>query len=174
MDSLDDGVSKDLRMLLRSAPELVKHEGYITMWRTCGAYGTTGEGRTAQEIATPAFARAMARITCDVARLHRPHRPPLPRPPQHHHRTARLVPIHPHTPHPPQHHHWENPHLIGIPIFTNPPPRTNPVNMNANPTGRPTRPALPKCRCLLCIAIPTTTPRQRLSAYIHGIGSAQV
>ena len=67
VDSLDDGVSKDLRMLLRSAPELVKHEGYITMWRTCGAYGTTGEGRTAQEIATPAFAEAMARITCDTA-----------------------------------------------------------------------------------------------------------
>ena len=29
--------SKDLRMLLRSALELVKHEGYITMWRTCDA-----------------------------------------------------------------------------------------------------------------------------------------
>ena len=37
------------------------------MWRTCGAYGTTSEGRTAQEIATPAFARAIALITCDIA-----------------------------------------------------------------------------------------------------------
>ena len=67
VDSLDDGVSKEVRMLLRSAPELVKHEGYITMWRNCGAYGTRGEGLTIQEIATPAFARAMTLITCDVA-----------------------------------------------------------------------------------------------------------
>ena len=66
VDSLDDGVSEELHILLHSAPELVKHEGYITMWRTCGAYGTCGEGLTAQEIATPAFARAMALITCDI------------------------------------------------------------------------------------------------------------
>ena len=65
-DSLDSSVSEELRALLRSAPELVKHEGYITMWRTCGTYGTPGEGLTAQEIATPAFARAMALITCDI------------------------------------------------------------------------------------------------------------
>ena len=67
VDSLDDSISKDLRMLLRSAPELIEHEGYITMWRTVGAYGTPGEGRTAHEIATPAFGKAMALITCDVA-----------------------------------------------------------------------------------------------------------
>ena len=65
--SLDDGVSRDLRMLLRGVPELVKHEGYITMWRTCGAYGTHGDGMTALEVATPAFGKAMALITCDVA-----------------------------------------------------------------------------------------------------------
>ena len=67
VESLDGRISKELRTLLRSAPELVKHEGYITMWRTCGAYGTSGEGLTVQEIATPDFARAMALITCDIA-----------------------------------------------------------------------------------------------------------
>ena len=65
--SLDDAISRDLRTLLSTAPELVEHEGYITMWRTRGAYGTPGEGMTAQQIATPAFATAMALIACDTA-----------------------------------------------------------------------------------------------------------
>ena len=67
VDSLDDRVSEELRTLLLNEPESVKHEGYITMWRTCGAYGTRGEGLTIQEIATPDFARAMALISCDIA-----------------------------------------------------------------------------------------------------------
>ena len=32
-----------------------------------GAYGSLSEGRTAQEIATPPFARAIGMIACDVA-----------------------------------------------------------------------------------------------------------
>ena len=67
VDSLDWRLSRELRTLLLSAPELIKHEGYITMWRIRGAYGTHGEGLTAQEIATPTFAAAMARIACDTA-----------------------------------------------------------------------------------------------------------
>ena len=67
VESIDGPLSEDLRMLLRSAPELVKHEGYITMWRTRGAYKTSTEGMTAQEIATPAFTRAIIHITCDIA-----------------------------------------------------------------------------------------------------------
>ena len=59
-------MSEELRALLRSAPELIKHEGCITMWRTRGSYCTPGEGLTAREIATPAFARAMALIASDI------------------------------------------------------------------------------------------------------------
>ena len=36
------------------------------MWRTCGAYGTPTEGMTVQEVATPAFATALALIACDA------------------------------------------------------------------------------------------------------------
>ena len=65
--SLDDESSQAVSALLNAAPELVKHEGYITMWRSCGAYGTPTEGMTAQEVATPAFAAALALIACDAA-----------------------------------------------------------------------------------------------------------
>ena len=64
--SVGGPLSEELRMLLRSAPELVKHEGYITMWRTSGAYTTYTDGMTAQEIATPAFTQAITRIACDT------------------------------------------------------------------------------------------------------------
>ena len=37
------------------------------MWRTRGAYRTHTEGMTTQEIATPAFTRAITRITYDIA-----------------------------------------------------------------------------------------------------------
>ena len=37
------------------------------MWRTRGACGSPTEGKTAQEIATPAFARAVGLIACAVA-----------------------------------------------------------------------------------------------------------
>ena len=59
--------SEALGALLAAAPELVKNAGYITMWRSRGAYGTPGEGMTAQEIATPAFTAALALIACDAA-----------------------------------------------------------------------------------------------------------
>lgn len=44
--SLDDGMSEEPRTRLRNAPELVKHEDYITMCRTCGAYGIRNPART--------------------------------------------------------------------------------------------------------------------------------
>ncbi len=53
--------------LMAAAPELVKSPDYVTMWRNRGAYGTPTEGMTAQEVATPAFARAIGLIACDVA-----------------------------------------------------------------------------------------------------------
>ena len=53
--------------MLAAAPDLVKSPGYITMWRTRGAYGGPTEGMTAQEVATPAFTAALATIACDVA-----------------------------------------------------------------------------------------------------------
>ncbi len=53
--------------LLASSPGLVKSTGYITMWRTKGAYRTPGEGMTAQDIATPAFAASITAIAADVA-----------------------------------------------------------------------------------------------------------
>lgn len=56
-----------LRDLLAAVPELVKSPDYLTMWRTRGAYGTPTEGRTAQEIASPAFTGAACVIACDVA-----------------------------------------------------------------------------------------------------------
>lgn len=67
VDSLDDEESEALNALFNSAPQLVKHAGYITMWRSVGAYGTPGEGMTAQEVASPAFAEALALIACDVS-----------------------------------------------------------------------------------------------------------
>ena len=53
--------------LLASSPGLIKTTGYITMWRTKGAYQTPGEGMTAQDIATPAFTAAITAIAADVA-----------------------------------------------------------------------------------------------------------
>ena len=53
--------------LMASSPGLVKTTGYITMWRTKGVYRTPGEGATAQEIATPAFAAAITTIAAGVA-----------------------------------------------------------------------------------------------------------
>ena len=46
---------------------LVAYPDYVKMWRTKGAYGTPTEGMTAQEVATPAFARAIGLIACDIA-----------------------------------------------------------------------------------------------------------
>ena len=68
IDSVGGLLSEELRMLLRSTPELVEHEGCITMWHTRCAYRTYTEGMTTKdaEIATPAFTRAITRITCDV------------------------------------------------------------------------------------------------------------
>ena len=65
--SLDDEESEALNALFNSAPQLVKHAGYITMWRSVGAYGTPGEGMTVQEVASPAFAKALGLIACDVS-----------------------------------------------------------------------------------------------------------
>ena len=55
--NLDDDDAVALSELLADAPDLVKSPDYVTMWRTRGAYGSPTEGKTAQEIATPAFAR---------------------------------------------------------------------------------------------------------------------
>ena len=44
-----------LSELLADAPDLVKSPDYVAMWCTRGAYGSPTEGKTAQEIATPAF-----------------------------------------------------------------------------------------------------------------------
>ncbi len=65
--ALDDEDSDALSKLLAKAPELVKSPDYVTMWRTRGAYGTPTEGMTAQEVASPAFARAIGEIACDVS-----------------------------------------------------------------------------------------------------------
>ena len=65
--ALDDEDTDALGELLAAAPELVKSPDYVTMWRTRGAYGTPTEGKTAQEVATPAFARVIGLIACDVA-----------------------------------------------------------------------------------------------------------
>ena len=64
---LEDDDTDALRALMASAPQLVKSPEYITMWRTVGVYGTPGEGKTVYEVATPAFATAIALIACDVA-----------------------------------------------------------------------------------------------------------
>ncbi len=64
---LDDDDAVALSELLADAPDLVKSPDYVTMWRTRGAYGSPTEGKTAQEIATPAFARAVGLIACEVA-----------------------------------------------------------------------------------------------------------
>ena len=56
-----------MRALLASAPDVVKAPGYITMWRTVGAYGTVGDGKTAAEVATPQFTAALAVIAADVS-----------------------------------------------------------------------------------------------------------
>ena len=53
--------------LVAAAPGLVKSPDYLTMWRTRGAYGTSTEGMTALEIASPEFASAVAAIACDSA-----------------------------------------------------------------------------------------------------------
>ena len=65
--AVDDEGTDAFARLLAAAPELVRSPGYVTTWRTRGAYGTPTEGRTAQEIATPPFARAIGLIACDVA-----------------------------------------------------------------------------------------------------------
>ena len=65
--ALDDEDTDAFRDLLAVAPELVKSPDYVTMWRTRGAYGTPTEGKTAQQVATPAFTQAIARIACEVS-----------------------------------------------------------------------------------------------------------
>ena len=67
VEQLDDDDTDSLGALMAAAPELVKSPNYITMWRTVGVYGTPGEGKTVYEVATPAFASAIALIACDVA-----------------------------------------------------------------------------------------------------------
>ena len=67
VDELDEDDTDAFKDLLAVAPELVKSPDYVTMWRTRGAYGSPTEGMTAQEVATPAFARAIGLIACDVA-----------------------------------------------------------------------------------------------------------
>lgn len=57
-----------VEQMLAAAPDLVKSPGYITMWRTRGAYGDPAEGMTAQEVATGAFTTALASIALYVAR----------------------------------------------------------------------------------------------------------
>ena len=64
---LDDADTDAFRDLLAAAPGLVKSPDYVSMWRTRGAYGSPTEGMTAQEVATPAFARAIGLIACAVA-----------------------------------------------------------------------------------------------------------
>lgn len=56
-----------LGALVAAAPGLVKSPNYMSMWRTRGAYGSPTEGQTAVEVASPAFASAVAVIACDVA-----------------------------------------------------------------------------------------------------------
>ena len=70
VDALSEAVPEDgraMRVLLASAPDLIKAPGYITMWRTVGAYGTPGDGMTAAEVASPAFAAALAVMAAGVA-----------------------------------------------------------------------------------------------------------
>ena len=81
VESLDDGDTDAFGEMLSAAPELVKSPDYVTMWRTRGAYGSPSEGRTAQEIATPPFARAIGIIGLRCGRVRRrcrgaPHRRP--------------------------------------------------------------------------------------------------
>ena len=64
---LDDADTDAFRDLLAAAPGLVRSPDYVSMWRTRSAYGSPTEGMTAQEVATPAFARAIGLIACAVA-----------------------------------------------------------------------------------------------------------
>ena len=66
-DVLPVDEAEAIRELLRSAPEVIRVPGYISMWRTRGAYSSPTEGRTAAEIATPEFTHAIATIACDTA-----------------------------------------------------------------------------------------------------------
>ena len=66
-DALPPAERDAMLALIASSPGLVKTPGYISMWRTKGVYSTVGEGMTAREIATPAFATAIAAIAADVA-----------------------------------------------------------------------------------------------------------
>ena len=67
VDELDDTDTDALRTLTAAAPQLVKSPDYITMWRDRGAYGSPTEGMTVQQVASPAFARSIGLIACDVA-----------------------------------------------------------------------------------------------------------
>ena len=69
VDELDDTDTDTdaLRSLMAAAPQLVKSPDYITMWRKRGAYGSPTEGMTVQQVASPAFARSIALIACEVA-----------------------------------------------------------------------------------------------------------
>ena len=64
---LDDEDTDAFRKLLAAAPDLVKTADYVSMWRTRGAYGSPTETKTAQEVATPGFAKAIGLIACEVA-----------------------------------------------------------------------------------------------------------
>lgn len=66
-DGLPSGMRDAMAALLASSPGLVKTTGYITMWRTKGVYRGPGEGMTAEEIATPAFASEIGKIAADAA-----------------------------------------------------------------------------------------------------------
>ncbi len=67
VDALPPEERDPMLTLLETEPELVKTPGYITMWRTRGAYTTPTAGMTAQEIATPQFTAAMLHIAVEVA-----------------------------------------------------------------------------------------------------------
>ena len=64
---LDDEDTDAFRKLLAAAPDMVKTADYVSMWRTRGAYGSPTETKTAQEVATPGFAKAIGLIACEVA-----------------------------------------------------------------------------------------------------------
>ena len=67
VDELDDTDTDALHSLMAAAPQLVKSPDYITMWRKRGAYGSPTEGMTVQQVASPAFARSIGLIACEVA-----------------------------------------------------------------------------------------------------------
>jgi predicted nucleotidyltransferase len=66
-DALPPSEREAMTRLLAAAPDLIKTPGYISMWRSRGAYASPTDGMTAAEVASPGFSTAIARIACDVA-----------------------------------------------------------------------------------------------------------